>query len=40
MSGHRSIALIMALLFASPVAAPAADKPITDVKELAGTWQG
>ena len=41
MSRHRSIALVMALVFAaSPVVALAADKQITDVKELAGTWQG
>ena len=31
----------MALVFAlSPVAGVAADKQITDVKELAGSWQG
>jgi hypothetical protein len=41
MSRHRLIALVVALVFAiSPVAGLAADKEITDVKELAGTWQG
>ena len=41
MSRHGVIALVVALVFAvSPVASPAADKQITDVKELAGTWQG
>ena len=41
MSRHRSIAVVMALAFAvSPVVVLAADKQITDVKELAGTWQG
>jgi len=41
MSRHGLIALVVALVFAlSPVACVAADKQITDVKELAGTWQG
>jgi hypothetical protein len=41
MSRHGVIALVVALVFAlSPVAGLAADKQITDVKELAGTWQG
>jgi len=41
MSRHGLIALVVALVFAlSPVAGLAADKQITDVKELAGTWQG
>jgi hypothetical protein len=41
MSPHGLIALVVALVFAvSPVASLAADKQITDVKELAGTWQG
>ncbi|HEY1379627.1 MAG TPA: hypothetical protein VGF55_22680 [Gemmataceae bacterium] len=32
---------MMTLAFAvSPIVAPAADKQITDIKELAGTWQG
>jgi hypothetical protein len=41
MGRYRSIVLMMTLAFAvSPVVALAADKQITDVKELAGTWQG
>jgi hypothetical protein len=41
MSRHGLIALIVARVFAlSPVAGVAADKQITDVKELAGSWQG
>jgi len=41
MSKHRSIALMLALVFVvAPIVALAADKQITDVKELAGTWQG
>ena len=41
MSRHGLIALVVALVFAlSPVAGVAADKQITDVKELAGSWQG
>jgi len=35
------IALVFALVFAvSPLAAIAAEKQITDIKQLAGTWQG
>ena len=41
MSRHGLIALVVALVFAlSPVAGLTADKQITDVKEVAGTWQG
>jgi hypothetical protein len=41
MSSHGLIALVVALVFAlSRVAGVAADRQITDVEELAGTWQG
>ena len=41
MSRDGLIALVVALVFAlSPVAGLTADKQITDVKEVAGTWQG
>jgi hypothetical protein len=37
----RGITLLVALVFAvSPLAAVAAEKQITDIKQLAGTWQG
>ena len=41
MSSRNLIALFIVLAFAvSPVAAQGADKQITDIKQLAGTWQG
>jgi hypothetical protein len=41
MSSHGLIAVFIALVFAaSPLAAVAAEKQITDIKQLAGTWQG
>ena len=41
MSSHGLIAVFIALVFAvSPLAAIAAEKQITDIKQLAGTWQG
>ena len=41
MSSRGLITLLVALVFAvSPLAAVAAEKQITDIKQLAGTWQG
>jgi len=41
MSLRGLITLLVALVFAmSPLAAVAAEKQITDIKQLAGTWQG
>jgi hypothetical protein len=39
MKTHVAVFVALALAL-SPLAAVAADKPVTDVKELAGTWQG
>ena len=41
MSSRSLITVLVALVFAvSPLAALAAEKQITDIKQLAGTWQG
>ena len=41
MSSRCLLAVVIALVFAvSPLAAIAAEKQITDIKQLAGTWQG
>jgi hypothetical protein len=41
MSSRRLITVIVVLaLAASPLASLAAEKQITDIKQLAGTWQG
>ena len=41
MSSRGLITVLVALVFAvSPLAALAAEKQITDIKQLAGTWQG
>ena len=41
MSSRGLIPVLVALVFAvSPLAALAAEKQITDIKQLAGTWQG
>jgi len=41
MSSRGLITVLVALVFAvSPLAAVAAEKQITDIKQLAGTWQG
>ena len=41
MRSRGLIAVFIALAFAvTPLAAPAAEKQITDVKQLTGTWQG
>lgn len=41
MSSRGLITVLVALMFAvSPLAALAAEKQITDIKQLAGTWQG
>ena len=41
MSSRCLLAVVIALVFAvSPPAAIAAEKQITDIKQLAGTWQG
>jgi len=41
MSSRCLLAVVIALVFAvSPLAVIAAEKQITDIKQLAGTWQG